>query len=61
MSIVTMLMVAALVGVIGSFAMGVAAMASDGVVGHHSSAQWMTMRVAFEGLALALVVLSLLH
>jgi phage-related minor tail protein len=60
MNIMTLLMVAALLGVIGSLAMGITAMASNGVVGHRSSAQWMTMRVVFQGLALALVLLTLL-
>ena len=45
MNLMTLLLVAALVGVVTSLAMGIAAMVSKGVVGHRTSAQWMTMRV----------------
>jgi hypothetical protein len=58
MSVVTLLIIAAALCVVGSLGMGVAAMARHGEVGHHTSAQWMTMRVAFQGLALALILLS---
>ena len=48
-------------GVVGSLVMGIAAMVTDGVVVHRTSAQWMTMRVVFQGLALALIVLTLFN
>jgi hypothetical protein len=34
-------------------------MAHHGPVGHRSSAEWMTMRVAFQAAALGLIVLAL--
>jgi Hypoxia induced protein conserved region len=59
MTIMSLLLLAAVSGVIGSLIMGITAMATDGPVGHRSSAQWMTMRVIFQGVALALVLLTL--
>jgi hypothetical protein len=46
--------------VVGSLILGIAAMANHGEIGHRSSAQWMTMRIGFQGLALALIVIALL-
>ena len=60
MSMMTFLVVAAMLGVVASLVMGIVAMARHGQVGHRSSAQWMTMRVALQGLALLLVALALL-
>lgn len=59
MSILTILVVAAFLAVIGSLVMGVAAMANHGEVAHRTSAQWMTMRVVLQGLALVLALLAL--
>lgn len=59
MNIMTLLIVAAFLGVVGSLVMGIAAMAKDGSIAHRTSAQWMTMRVVFQGAALALLVLAL--
>jgi len=61
MSMMTFLIIAAMLGVVGSLAFGVAAMARHGEVGHRSSADWMTMRVAFQALALVLIVVTLMH
>jgi Hypoxia induced protein conserved region len=61
MSMMTFLIIAAMLGVVGSLAFGVAAMASHGEVGHRSSADWMTMRVAFQALALVLIVVTLMR
>ncbi len=58
MSLMTLLVVVALLCVIGSLAFGVAAMTQHGEVGHRTSAQWMTMRVVFQGVALALILLA---
>ena len=60
MTIMTLLLLAALLGVVWSLAMGISAMASDGPVGHRTSEQWMTMRVVFQALALLLIVVTLL-
>jgi len=61
MNIMTLLLLAALLGVVGSLAMGLTAMVTNGAVGHRTSAQWMTMRVVFQALALALILLTLLN
>jgi hypothetical protein len=60
MSMMTLLIVAAAFCVVGSLVLGIAAMANHGVVGHRTSAQWMTMRIVFQGLALGLILLALL-
>lgn len=59
MNMMTLLVVVALFCVIGSLAFGIAAMTQHGEVGHRTSAQWMTMRVAFQGVAVALILLAL--
>lgn len=59
MSLLTLLIIAAVLGVVTSFVMGIAAMTNHGQVGHHTSAQWMTLRVVFQALALGLLVLML--
>ncbi len=59
MNMMTLLVVVALLCVIGSLAFGLAAMTQHGEVGHRTSAQWMTMRVVFQGVAVALILLAL--
>lgn len=59
MNIMSLLIGAALLGVIASLVMGLSAMTSDGTVGHRTSAQWMTMRVGFQAVALVLILMSL--
>lgn len=58
MSMMMMLVVVALFCVVGSLAFGIAAMAHGGEVGHRTSAQWMTMRVAFQAVALVLILMA---
>jgi len=60
MSLMTFLLLAVVLCVLGSLALGVAAMVHHGEIAHRTSSQWMTMRVAFQALALALVVLAML-
>jgi Hypoxia induced protein conserved region len=60
MSLITLLVIAAALGVVGSLGLGIAAMAHHGAVGHRTSAQWMTMRVAFQAVAVVLVAVALL-
>ena len=57
MSMMTLLVVVTFFCVIGSLAFGIAAMVHHGEVWHRTSAQWMTMRVAFQMLALALILM----
>jgi Hypoxia induced protein conserved region len=59
MSLITVMVMLAGLCVIGSLVLGIAAMTQNGVVGHRTSAQWMTMRVAFQGVALLLIMLGL--
>jgi Hypoxia induced protein conserved region len=59
MNVMTLLIIAAALCVVGSLGLGIAAMAHHGEVGHRTSGQWMTMRVVFQGLALGLVLLTL--
>ena len=59
MNIMSLLIGAALLGVVASLVMGLSAMTSDGAVGHRTSAQWMTMRVGFQAVALVLILLTL--
>jgi hypothetical protein len=60
MNIMTLLIVTAVLCVIASLVLGLAAMAHHGEIGHRTSSQWMTMRVTFQAVALVLVLLSLL-
>lgn len=60
MSIMTFFVVLAAACVLGSLVLGIAAMANHGNIGHRSSDQWMAMRVGFQGLALALILIALL-
>jgi hypothetical protein len=58
MSIITSLVVVALMCVVGSLAFGIAAMTQHGEVGHRTSSQWMTMRVTFQAVALVLILMA---
>lgn len=60
MSMMAFLVSVAALCVVGSLVLGVAAMANHGEIAHRTSAQWMSMRVGFQGLALALIVAALL-
>ena len=56
MDLVTFGLVVALLATVYSFVGGVISMARHGEVLHHSSEEWMTMRVAFQGLAVLLLL-----
>jgi len=60
MNMMTALILAALFATIGSLVAGITSMATHGEVGHLRSEQWMGRRVAFQALALLLIVLALL-
>ena len=60
MSMMTALVLAALIATVGSLVAGITSMATDSEVGHLSSLQWMVRRVGFQALALVLIVLALL-
>jgi len=60
MNMMTALILAALFATIGSLVAGITSMATNGEVGHLRSEQWMGRRVAFQALALLLIVLALL-
>jgi Hypoxia induced protein conserved region len=60
MSMMTALVVAALIATIASLVAGISSMATDREVGHLNSVQWMGSRVGFQALALVLIVLALL-
>lgn len=60
MNSMTLLFIAAVLAVIGSLGLGIAAMGRNGQVLHRTSAQWMTLRVAFQAVAVGAVLLMLL-
>jgi len=60
MSMITALVLAALLATVGSLIAGITSMATDSEVGHLNSVQWMARRVGFQALALLLIVLALL-
>jgi hypothetical protein len=57
MSTFTVLILVAVAGAAFSLAAGVTAMTHDGVVAHNDSVHWMVWRVAFQAIALALILL----
>jgi hypothetical protein len=57
MYLVTVVLVVALVATLFSLVGGVSSMVVRGEAGHHTSEQWMIMRVAFQALAVAMVLL----
>ncbi len=59
MSMMMLLIIAAMLCVVGSLGFGMAAMVNHAEVGHRTSSQWMTMRVTFQAVAVALVLLAL--
>ena len=60
MNMLTLFVLVAAAAVIGSLAFGLSAMAHNGEVGHHTSAEWMTWRVALQAGAIALILLAML-
>jgi hypothetical protein len=57
MYLVTVVLVVALAATLFSLIGGLSSMVSHGEAGHHTSEQWMIMRVAFQALAVAMVLL----
>ena len=60
MNMLTLFVVVAAVAVIVSLASGIVAMVHNGEVGHRTSAEWMTWRVALQAAAFVLILLALL-
>jgi hypothetical protein len=56
----TAMVVVAMLCAVGSLVFGIAAMASDGEVRHLGSADWMGLRVSFQALAFALILMALI-
>lgn len=57
MYLVTVVLVVALIATLFSLIGGVSSMVAHGETGHHTSEQWMIMRVAFQALAVAMILL----
>jgi hypothetical protein len=60
MNMFTLFILAAVLAAVVSLISGISSMAVGHDVGHRSSAQWMTLRVVFQGAALVLILLALL-
>ena len=59
MNLLTIAIVVAFLATVFSLVGGVSSMAAHGEVRHHTSEQWMIMRVAFQAAALGLVLLAM--
>lgn len=59
MTILTVMILAAMLAAVASLGFGVAAMVSDGQVNHQGSAEWMVWRVSFQALAFVLILMAL--
>lgn len=57
MSVLTVVLVVAFLATVFSLIGGVSSMVAKGETGHHTSEQWMLMRVAFQALAVAVLLL----
>ena len=60
MNMLTLFVVVAAAAAIVSLISGISAMVHNGEVGHRTSAEWMTWRVAFQAAAFVLILLALL-
>lgn len=60
MSMITALVLVAMLATVGSLIAGVSSMVTDSEVGHHTSAEWMGMRVAFQAAALLMILIALI-
>ena len=60
MNMLTLFVLIAAAAVIVSLVFGVSAMATDGEIGHQTSAKWMTWRGIFQAATLALIMLAIL-
>jgi hypothetical protein len=59
MSLLTIVAVVALLATVYSFVCGVSSMATSTDVRHHTSEQWMIRRVAFQAVAVLLLLFAL--
>ena len=59
MNLLTIAILFALLATVYSLIGGVASMATRTDVAHHTSEQWMTMRIGFQALTVALLLLAL--
>ena len=57
MSVLTVVLVVAFAATLFSLIGGLTSMVARGETGHHSSEQWMVMRLAFQALAVAALLL----
>jgi fatty acid desaturase len=60
MNMFTLFVLLAVAATIYSVVCGISSMAVGHDIGHRSSAQWMNLRVVFQGIALILILLALL-
>lgn len=58
MSLLTIAILVALLAVVYSLIGGVSSMVAGHEVGHHTSEQWMLMRIGFQGLAVVLLLIA---
>jgi hypothetical protein len=58
MSLLTIAILFALLAVVYSLIGGVSSMVAGREVGHHTSEQWMMMRIGFQALAVALLLVA---
>jgi hypothetical protein len=59
MTILTVLILAAMLATVASLVFGIAAMISGEEVNHRDSAEWMVRRVSFQALAFVLILMAL--
>jgi len=57
MNLITLILVVALIATVVSLVGGMTSMVGHGQAGHRTSEQWMIMRVAFQALAVAMILL----
>ncbi|MDH4062092.1 MAG: HIG1 domain-containing protein [Aquincola sp.] len=57
MNFITVILVVALIATVFSLIGGLSSMVAHGETGHHTSEQWMIMRVASQALAVAMILL----
>lgn len=57
MSFITLILVVALIATVVSLVGGMSSMVAHGPSGRHTSEQWMILRVAFQALAVAMILL----
>jgi hypothetical protein len=60
MDALSLLVVAAMFATLLALGLGIATMATGGMIGHSDGTQWMARRVALQAAALALILLAFL-